>query len=177
MAVLSWFPLARAESDRSHDNLPRPSDHKVHSVAVTERGAVADRKTLNNQAFQAAIDAVAAGGGGGVSFPPEVYLSGPVSLKRRVTLSPEAGATLLGSTNEVDYKSVAKNALINGDDLEQYPHHLSGRRAWPRLGMSKMPVKENPEACPDILRTTQGYVPSYGLFTRHVKGLRLRAYP
>ena len=35
-----------------------------------------------------------------------------------------------------------------------------------------MPVKENPEGYPDIL-WTHAWVPSYGLFTRHVKGLRL----
>jgi hypothetical protein len=35
-----------------------------------------------------------------------------------------------------------------------------------------MPVKENPAGYPDIL-WTHGYVPSYGLFSRHVRGLYL----
>lgn len=146
LALLGWFPLAGAEPDRSHDNLPRSSDHKVHSAAVTEHGAVGDGKTLNTRAIQAAIDAVAGGGGGVVYFPPGEYLSGPVLLKSRVTLSLEAGATLLGSTNELDYKSVAKSALINGDGLDDVA--IVGRgtidgqgAAFPRQGFRPMNIQ------------------------------------
>jgi len=118
VALLGWLPLTKAEPKQIHDSALRVLDYKAHSVAVTEHGAVGDGKTLNTLAVQATIDTVAANGGGVVYFPPGKYLSGPVSLKSRVTLCLETGATLLGSTNEAHYNSVAKSALINGDELD-----------------------------------------------------------
>ena len=146
ITTLSLLPVAGAEPNPA-SNLPlRPSDHRVHSAAVTEHGAIGDAKTLNTRTIQAAIDAVAANGGGVVHFPPGNYLCGAVSLKSRVTLSLEAGAILLGSTNEADYKSVAKSALITGDDLDDVA--IIGRgtidgqgAAFPRQGFRPMNIQ------------------------------------
>ncbi len=146
ITTLSLLPVAGAEPNPA-SNLPlRPSDHRVHSAAVTEHGAIGDAKTLNTRTIQAAIDAVAASGGGFVHFPPGNYLCGAVSLKSRVTLSLEAGAILLGSTNEADYKSVAKSALITGDDLDDVA--IIGRgtidgqgAAFPRQGFRPMNIQ------------------------------------
>ena len=45
-------------------------------MLVTECGVVGDGKTLNTTAIQAALDTVGAAGGGTVTLPPGVYLSG-----------------------------------------------------------------------------------------------------
>lgn len=68
-------------------------------------GAVADGKTLDTGAIQAAIDACAQAGGGRVILAGGVFLSGTIVLKSNVTLYLESGATLRGSASLADYPS------------------------------------------------------------------------
>lgn len=68
-------------------------------------GAVADVATLNTGAFQAAIDACHAGGGGVVRVGPGRWLTGTLTLKSGVNLHLARGAVLLGSTKLDDYPS------------------------------------------------------------------------
>jgi hypothetical protein len=65
--------------------------------AILDFGAVADARTLNTQAVQAARDAAAAKGGGRVVVPAGTYLVGTVFLRDHVELHLEQGARLLGS--------------------------------------------------------------------------------
>ena len=100
-------------------------------VDVRDCGAVGDGKTLATEAIQKAIDRCAAQGGGTVRLPEGTWLSGTIYLASRVTLSLEAGATLLGSRNPDDYahprvppgapegESHRIWAMIAGQDLEQ----------------------------------------------------------
>lgn len=69
-------------------------------------GAVADAKTINTQAIQRAIDECHARGGGKVLIDKGVYLSGTIMLKNNVTLQINGNATLRGSANPLDYKSL-----------------------------------------------------------------------
>ena len=72
--------------------------------SVLDYGAVADGKTLCREAFQAAVDACAAAGGGTVLVPAGTYLLGTVVMRSHVYVCLEAGATILGSTDfEHDY--------------------------------------------------------------------------
>jgi polygalacturonase len=73
------------------------------SVSVTDFGAVGDGTTLNTARIQAAIDQVAARGGGTVVIPEGVFLSGALFLKPRVNLHLAQGAVLKGSTRIADY--------------------------------------------------------------------------
>lgn len=68
-------------------------------------GATGDGKKLDTQAFNAAIDACHAGGGGLVYASPGIYLCGTIILKSNVTLYLEAGCTVLGSTNTADFSN------------------------------------------------------------------------
>ena len=73
-------------------------------LSVLDFGAIADGKTLCRAAFQAAVDAAAAAGGGTVLVPAGEYLLGTVVLRSHVHVHLEAGATLIGSTDFVhDY--------------------------------------------------------------------------
>ena len=84
-----------------------------------------DGATFATAGLQKAIDEVSASGGGTVIVPPGTYLTGGIYLKDNVTLRLEKGATLLGSTNKLDYagqKSVisavdAKNVALEGEGL------------------------------------------------------------
>jgi len=77
--------------------------HAQKEVNIRAFGAVADGKTLNTEAVQAAIDKVHAEGGGRVLIPKGTYLSGSIVLKTGVELHLEKNAVLLGSTNPADY--------------------------------------------------------------------------
>jgi len=83
---------------------------------VTDFGAKPDGKTLNSIAIQKAIDAANTNGGGTVFFSQGVYLSGSIELKSNVSLHLEKGATLLGSTDPLDYHGLNRwRALILAD--------------------------------------------------------------
>ena len=66
-------------------------------------GAVADGVTDNTVAIQTAIDTCAAQGGGTVPFDSGIFLTGPVTLKSHILLRVNAGATILGTTDQSRY--------------------------------------------------------------------------
>lgn len=72
---------------------------------ITDFGAVADGRTVNTTAIQAAVDACAAGGGGMVLVPPGTFVTGTIWLRDHVELHLEKGAVLLGSPNLDDYNT------------------------------------------------------------------------
>jgi hypothetical protein len=76
---------------------------RAEDVAVTSFGAVGDGVTMNTASIQAAIDFVAAKGGGKVIFTPGSYVSGSIFIKSGVRLELQEGAVILGSLNPWDY--------------------------------------------------------------------------
>ena len=88
--------------------------------SITNHGAVADGKTVNSAAIQAAVDACSAAGGGMVVVPPGTFVTGTVWLRDGVELHLEKGAVLLGSPDLDDY---------NADDA--FPQNMrSEREQW-----------------------------------------------
>ena len=79
---------------------------------VRKHGAAGDGITLDTASFQAAIDAAKAGGGGVVRVPPGRYLVAHVELKSNITLHPDKGATLLGSTDRRHYAGKLNAVLM-----------------------------------------------------------------
>lgn len=72
-------------------------------VDVTDVGAVGDGVTPSTTAIQDAIDACVRAGGGTVVVPPGRYLVGTLVLGTNLSLTVERGATLVASTDLVDY--------------------------------------------------------------------------
>ena len=85
---------------------------------VRKHHAVGDGLTLDTAAFQAAIDAAKAGGGGVVRVPPGKYLVAHVELRSNVTLHLDKGATLLGSTNYSQYPRKVHDAVLVANGAE-----------------------------------------------------------
>lgn len=86
------------------------------NVIITDFGAVADSTTLNTEAIQKAIDVCAKSGGGTVTVPTGIFLTGAINLKSNVELFLERGATLRGSLRiPEDYPH---RALIYAEDIE-----------------------------------------------------------
>src|SRR5690348_13049248 len=68
-------------------------------VSIAGFGAVADGATVNTKFIQAAIDRVAASGGGTVVVPAGVFVCGALFFKPKVNLRLEKGAVLRCSTD------------------------------------------------------------------------------
>lgn len=99
---------------------------------VKDHGALGDGRKLDTLAINRAIDACHAGGGGVVYLPPGVFLSGTVVLKSNVTLYLDAGATLLGSKNLLDYAPQSGPSL-KGDANQK---HLIFARDAENVGLA-----------------------------------------
>lgn len=92
---------------------------------IKKYGAVADGKTINTKAIQAAIDACAKNGGGQVIIPNGTFMTGTIKLKSNVALYLEPSATLKGSGEYSDYEwepydmgpKEKRRSLIHGRDL------------------------------------------------------------
>lgn len=74
-----------------HPDLPRIPDR---SFTLTDFGAVGDGRTMNTQAFEHAIAAVAKAGGGRLVVPNGIFVTGPFSLCSNLDLHLEGGAVI-----------------------------------------------------------------------------------
>jgi len=84
---------------------------------ITDYGALADGKTVNTAAIQQAIATCNKGGGGTVTIPAGVFVSGTIRLLSNVNLHLEAGAVLSGSLNLDDYTYAGRrHGLIFADE-------------------------------------------------------------
>lgn len=85
-----------------------PAFARQRTVDIRSHGAVGDGKTINTSAIQKAIDACAKTGGGMISVPAGVFVSGSIWLKPGVGLELRKGAVLRGSPNLSDYPLVLR---------------------------------------------------------------------
>jgi polygalacturonase len=87
----------------SNAAIPQSNAKPLRRYVVTDYGAVADGKTVNTKAIQAAIDKCASSGGGVLVIPKGTFLSGAIFLKQGVNLLVEKDGVLKGTTNIDDY--------------------------------------------------------------------------
>ncbi len=101
---------------------------------VKDYGAVGDGVVLDKAAINKAVKACGASGGGTVYFPAGTYLSGSIRLESNVALYLDAGATILGASNDINAYDLPEelgfeqfqdfghshwhNSLIWGENLE-----------------------------------------------------------
>jgi polygalacturonase len=113
----------------------RPALPKIpdRHFALADFGAVGDGHTLNTSAFSRAIDAVAKAGGGTLTVPKGVFITGPFKLCSVLDLHLEEGAVIkapetfaaLGLPDPAQFKTQAEadavyrvpDPLISGRDL------------------------------------------------------------
>lgn len=73
---------------------------------IIDYGAKGDSLTINTPFIQKAIDDCSSKGGGIVTIPKGIFISGTVLLKDNVILNVEKGSKLVGSSNPQDYQSI-----------------------------------------------------------------------
>src|SRR5208283_1637062 len=92
-----------ATSAKSYAKPPK----RTKRFVITDFGAVADNKTVNTKAIQAAIDKCASNKKGGIVVVPKgTFLSGAIFLKQGVNLLVEKDGVLKGTTNIDDYPQI-----------------------------------------------------------------------
>ncbi|MGA7161754.1 MAG: glycoside hydrolase family 28 protein [Bacteroidota bacterium] len=72
-------------------------------VAITDFGAVGDGVTMNTGAIADAIQHCSTKGGGVVTVPPGMWLTGPIKLESNIELHLDSGAVILFSKRFEDY--------------------------------------------------------------------------
>jgi polygalacturonase len=127
-------------------------------------GAVGDGTTKDTAAFQKALDACAAAGGGTVVVPAGNYLIGSIQIKSYTTLRLEKGAHLMGSPDLDDYPIIkvrweghwvdGHRALIYAQDAGNFsiigPGKISGNPALIGREMPRRPVIIEPITCINV---------------------------
>lgn len=125
----------------------RPSFPR-HDFPIVDQDATGDGKTLNTAAFQKAIQACSAAGGGRVVVPAGRWLTGPIELRSHVDLHLEAGATILFTRDHTEYPILQKDGHVvsvvsplSGHDLEDIA--ITGSGVLDGAGDSWRPVKKS----------------------------------
>lgn len=121
------------------------------TVSITDYGAVQGGQVLNTEAFSAAIEAVSERGGGRVTIPAGIWLTGPIILKSNLELHAESGALIIFSTNKDLYPLVETSfeglntwrciSPIYGKDLENIA--FTGSGVWDGSGHAWRFVKKS----------------------------------
>ena len=99
-AALLIICLVFALHSFADTNSRRTDDGKYNALSFN---IVPDGKTLNSQAIQSLINLCHDAGGGTIYFPAGTYLTGSITIKSHVFIELAAGATILGSTEIIDY--------------------------------------------------------------------------
>lgn len=114
-----------------YENLPfqmpklaRPT-FPANKVSIIDFGGIGDGIALNTQAFAKAIDALAAKGGGQLTVPSGVWLTGPIVFKSNINLHLEDKSIILFSPDK-DLYPLAET-VFEGLDTRRCQSPISGR--------------------------------------------------
>ncbi|QIK58422.1 glycoside hydrolase family 28 protein [Dysgonomonas sp. HDW5A] len=114
-----------------YENLPfqmpklaRPT-FPTNKVSIKDFGGIGDGIALNTQAFAKAIDALAAKGGGQLTVPPGVWLTGPIVFKSNINLHLEDKSIILFSPDKDLYPLV--ETVFEGLDTRRCQSPISGK--------------------------------------------------
>jgi hypothetical protein len=96
------------------------------NASILDYGAISDPSRLNTQAIQRAIDAVHTAGGGRVTVPSGLYITGMIYLKSRVELHLEPGSLLKAAPRPEDHPKRKLNVAMpwNGGFADDDRFHL-----------------------------------------------------
>ena len=106
LCLLAALPARGGDYARHYQNLPfalsEPQAPQIPSteLLLTDFGGVGDGVTLNTEAFGKAVAALEKKGGGRLTVPAGIWLTGPIVLKDRIDLHLERNAIILMSPDK-----------------------------------------------------------------------------
>ncbi len=111
IAMILSTNMAKAQTDYSHYyvntpvKLEQPTLPTIPNltVSITDFGAKGDGQTLNTEAFEKAIAHLTEKGGGHLTIPAGIWLTGPIELKSNIDLHLERQALLYFSPDKSLY--------------------------------------------------------------------------
>ncbi|MGL4519582.1 MAG: glycoside hydrolase family 28 protein [Phocaeicola sp.] len=95
------------------------------TVSLHECGGVADGRTLNTDAFEAAMSQLSSRGGGKLVVPSGVWLTGPITFRSNINLHLEKGALILFTPDFDQYPLVSTS--FEGEETRRCQSPISGR--------------------------------------------------
>ena len=100
-------------------DMPRVERPRIpsRSVCITDFGGVGDGLTLNTKAFADAIDKLVSLGGGRITVPAGMWLSGPITMKSGIELHLEKNAVLMFDPDMDLYPIIETN--FEGQDMKR----------------------------------------------------------
>lgn len=139
MMLCHTYAAAASDYASYYMNLPvelrkaTPVSVPDRTVSIKDFGAVGDGVTLCTEALQRAIDELAAQGGGHLTVPQGIWLTGPIELKSNIDLNVEKNAIIYFSPDKALYEdsdnpkasrvkacisaSRCKNIMITGEGI------------------------------------------------------------
>lgn len=131
ISVSNLFSKEEGQYDYLYKNLPfempilnRPS-FPANKVSIIDFGGIGDGTALNTEAFAKAIDALSAKGGGQLTVPSGVWLTGPIVFKSNINLHLEDKSIILFSPDKDLYPLV--ETVFEGLDTRRCQSPISGR--------------------------------------------------
>nr|WP_297164718.1 glycoside hydrolase family 28 protein [uncultured Dysgonomonas sp.] len=131
ISVFNLFAKEEGGYAYLYENLPfemprltRPS-FPANKVSIVDFGGVGDGIALNTEAFAKAIDALVAKGGGQLTVPSGVWLTGPIVFKSNINLHLEDKSIILFSPDKDLYPLV--ETVFEGLDTRRCQSPISGR--------------------------------------------------
>ena len=100
----------------------------AREISIADFGGVGDGVTLNTEAFAKAIELLSQNGGGRLTVPTGIWLTGPITLKDNIELHIKPDAVLLFSTDRALYPII--ETVFEGLDTRrcQAPINADGAR-------------------------------------------------
>ncbi|MBF0576998.1 glycoside hydrolase family 28 protein [Dysgonomonas sp. GY617] len=131
VSVSNLFAKEEGGYEYLYENLPfempklaRPT-FPANKVSIIDFGGIGDGIALNTEAFAKAISALAAKGGGQLTVPSGVWLTGPIVFKSNINLHLEDKSIILFSPDKNLYPLV--ETVFEGFDTRRCQSPVSGR--------------------------------------------------
>lgn len=161
LVLVNHVSIVKGQGEKNYNYLYTDLPFKMEQVVVPvfpdlnysiiNFGGVGDGVFLNTVAFSNAIDALSQKGGGTLTVPGGIWLTGPITLKSNINLHLEDGALVIFSKNYDDYPLietyfeglVTKRCIspINGRGLENIA--ITGKGIIDGSGEVWRPVKKS----------------------------------
>src|SRR5580698_7004570 len=109
----------------------------TRELLITKSGAVADDATVNTKAIQAAINQLAAAGGGTVVVPKGVFVSGALFFKPKVNLRLTEGAFI--NAKNCDGFQLTGDGILDGAGMPVWELFWKNRAANKDFANTGMP--------------------------------------